>query len=156
MYGTDHMEPPPGTSKAIAYADKMLEDTHVIHSTLPKFVAALQADIKKHKLALPTVTGELRACKRMHLLPGVLSTRMWIKQRNHASENLLIKWVEPFTTFQEHTHRPVINTSRSSIKNHEILDQAWRLLMENHPHDSICGCSIDQVHDEMKVPLRPG
>jgi mannosylglycerate hydrolase len=31
-----------------------------------------------------------------------------------------------------------------------ILRQAWRLLMENHPHDSICGCSIDQVHDEMK------
>jgi alpha-mannosidase len=24
--------------------------------------------------------------------------------------------------------------------------------MENHPHDSICGCSIDQVHEEM----RPG
>ena len=23
--------------------------------------------------------------------------------------------------------------------------------MENHPHDSICGCSIDPVHDEMKV-----
>ena len=23
--------------------------------------------------------------------------------------------------------------------------------MENHPHDSICGCSIDQVHEEMKV-----
>ena len=21
--------------------------------------------------------------------------------------------------------------------------------MQNHPHDSICGCSIDQVHDEM-------
>jgi mannosylglycerate hydrolase len=31
-----------------------------------------------------------------------------------------------------------------------IVHQAWRLLMENHPHDSICGCSIDQVHDEMK------
>jgi hypothetical protein len=23
--------------------------------------------------------------------------------------------------------------------------------MENHPHDSICGCSIDQVHNEMKT-----
>jgi alpha-mannosidase len=22
--------------------------------------------------------------------------------------------------------------------------------MENHPHDSICGCSVDQVHDEME------
>ena len=31
-----------------------------------------------------------------------------------------------------------------------IIRQAWRLLMENHPHDSICGCSIDQVHDEMR------
>ena len=33
----------------------------------------------------------------------------------------------------------------------DILPITWRLLMENHPHDSICGCSIDQVHDEMKV-----
>ncbi len=92
MYGNDHMEPPPNTSVAIAYADRTLPDTHVIHSTLPKFIAAIQADIKAQKLALPTVEGELRACKRMHLLPGVLSTRMWIKQRNHASENLLTRW----------------------------------------------------------------
>jgi len=32
-----------------------------------------------------------------------------------------------------------------------IIRQAWRLVMENHPHDSICGCSIDEVHEEMKV-----
>ena len=85
----------------------------------------------------------------MHLLPGVLSTRMWIKQRNHASENLLTKWVEPFCVFQEYT----TGDTPSKILNQksEILHQAWRLLMENHPHDSICGCSIDQVHDEMKV-----
>ena len=149
MLGTDHMEPSPGTSKAIAYADKALKDTHVVHSTLPKFIAALQADIQKQKLTLPIVTGELRACRRMHLLPGVLSTRMWIKQRNHASENLLVKWVEPFTVFQEYS----IGATHSKILNQksEILRQAWRLLMENHPHDSICGCSIDQVHAEMKV-----
>ncbi|MBI3961908.1 MAG: hypothetical protein HY335_04070 [Deinococcus sp.] len=29
------------------------------------------------------------------------------------------------------------------------LRQAWRYLLQNHPHDSICGCSIDQVHREM-------
>jgi mannosylglycerate hydrolase len=148
MYGTDHMEPPPGTSKAIQYAGSVLEETHVLHSTLPKFVAALQADITRQKLALPTVTGELRACKRVHLLPGVLSTRMWIKQRNHASESLLTKWVEPFMVFQEN-----ILDHQASILNRksEILHQAWRLLMQNHPHDSICGCSIDQVHDEMRA-----
>ncbi|MDO8685011.1 MAG: glycoside hydrolase family 38 C-terminal domain-containing protein, partial [Armatimonadota bacterium] len=26
---------------------------------------------------------------------------------------------------------------------------AWKLCLQNHPHDSICGCSIDQVHREM-------
>jgi alpha-mannosidase/mannosylglycerate hydrolase len=25
----------------------------------------------------------------------------------------------------------------------------WRTLMQNHPHDSICGCSCDEVHREM-------
>ena len=31
-----------------------------------------------------------------------------------------------------------------------FLDVAWRWLIKNHPHDSICGCSIDVVHEDMK------
>jgi len=31
----------------------------------------------------------------------------------------------------------------------EELKYAWKLLLKNHPHDSICGCSIDEVHREM-------
>ena len=148
MVGTDHMEPPANTSTAIAYANKNLPDTSVIHSTLPNFISALQAQIRKKKLTLPTITGELRASKRKHLLPGVLSTRIWIKQRNYASENLLLKWVEPFCTWQE-----LATGSQTAVLNQksEIIHQAWHLLMENHPHDSICGSSIDQVHEEMKV-----
>ena len=150
MYGTDHMEPPRNTSEAIGYADEMLRDTHVIHSTLPDYVAAVKTAIEKQKPDLPTVIGELRACRRMHLLPGVLSTRMWIKQRNAASENLLTKWVEPFSTWQELIPGESIQTDLIGQKA-ELVRQTWRLLMENHPHDSICGCSIDQVHEEMKV-----
>jgi len=148
MYGTDHMEPPCNTSEAIAYADEMLRNTHVVHSTLPQYVAAIQASIKKQKLELPTIFGELRGCKRMHLLPGVLSTRVWIKQRNHACETLLTRWAEPFAAWQEGFTSP-----QSAILDRKsgILRQTWCLLMENHPHDSICGCSIDQVHKEMKV-----
>ena len=150
MYGTDHMEPSRNTSEAIAYADEMLQNTHVVHSTLPQYVAAIQTSIKKQKLELPTIVGELRSCKRMPLLPGVLSTRMWIKQRNHASETLLGKWVEPFCTFASLV--TTAGRSQTLITNpSSIAGQAWRLLMENHPHDSICGCSIDQVHEEMKV-----
>ena len=28
------------------------------------------------------------------------------------------------------------------------LRHAWKTLLQNHPHDSICGCSIDAVHEE--------
>ena len=38
MLGTDHMEPSPHTSAAIAYANANLPNTQVIHSTLPDYV----------------------------------------------------------------------------------------------------------------------
>ncbi|MFH1524253.1 MAG: hypothetical protein ABIF04_04760, partial [Chloroflexota bacterium] len=150
MLGTDHMEPPPNTSNAIAYANKNLRDMHVIHSTPPDFVAAVKNSLKRQKAKIPTVVGELRACRRMHLLPGVLSTRMWIKQRNQACETLMEKWVEPFVAFEELVASGKGQNQTLKHKS-EIIRQTWLLLMENHPHDSICGCSIDQVHDEMKV-----
>ena len=28
---------------------------------------------------------------------------------------------------------------------------SWKKLMQNHPHDSICGCSVDEVNEEMKT-----
>jgi alpha-mannosidase/mannosylglycerate hydrolase len=30
------------------------------------------------------------------------------------------------------------------------VDLAYKYLVQNHPHDSICGCSIDQVHKDME------
>ena len=151
MFGTDHMQPPRNSSTAITYADKMLKDTRVLHSTLPAYVAALQETLNPEDL--PVVKGELRSCRRMHLLPGVLSTRMWIKQRNHASENLLTRWAEPFSTFAEWVGDREAEALPSTYIQQpaSLIRQTWRLLMENHPHDSICGCSVDQVHDEMKV-----
>ncbi len=32
-----------------------------------------------------------------------------------------------------------------------LVRKAWQFLLQNHPHDSICGCSIDQVHRENAV-----
>jgi alpha-mannosidase len=160
MLGTDHMAPSPFTSQAIAYADKHLPDTAVVHSTLPEYIRAIKGQISDG--AIPTIHGELRACDHSHLLPGVLSTRMWIKQRNHYSQVLLEKWAEPFGVFAEYfleNRGEMIKWSEQSsqeitserLRNvAPIIRQAWRLLMENHPHDSICGCSIDQVHAEME------
>ncbi len=157
MYGNDHMEPPRETSEAIKSANKQFskgekQQYRVVHSTLPKYLAAVQSKIVNRKSQIPVITGELRSSKRSHLLPGVLSTRMWIKQRNHACENLLEKWAEPFSTFAAHLTPFDVAQDKpdTGTRDAEILRQAWMLLLQNHPHDSICGCSIDQVHDEMR------
>jgi len=157
MLGTDHMEPSPLTSAAIAYANQHLPDLQVVHSNLPDYIRGISAQIANLEKPLPVVQGELRACDCSNLLPGVLSTRMWIKQRNHFSQTLLEKWAEPFNVFAENLipteAKPTAPEEMASnhIRNvAPILRKAWRMLMENHPHDSICGCSIDQVHDEMK------
>ena len=162
MLGTDHMEPSPGTSAAIAYADRHLPGTKVIHSSLPAYMKRVLSTVEGLEQQIPTLYGELRACDHSNLLPGVLSSRIWIKQRNHHSQNLLEKWAEPFGVFSQSMipddpekagDRRTENEARASIRIRNvspILRQAWRLLMENHPHDSICGCSIDQVHDEMR------
>jgi mannosylglycerate hydrolase len=162
MLGTDHMEPSPHTSASIECANANLPDTRVIHSTLPAYIESIKARIEKLEPSIPTIYGELRACDHSNLLPGVLSTRMWIKQRNHRSQNLLEKWAEPFSVFAQNM---ISNDTKASKREQFSIDtlsskrirnvapiirQAWKLLMENHPHDSICGCSIDQVHEEME------
>src|SRR3989304_5867120 len=55
------------------------------------------------------------------------------------------EWKEPLPPTTGHMPFP---TSEESIA--ALVDRAWRYLLENQPHDSICGCSGDGVHDEMR------
>ncbi|MBC7228277.1 MAG: hypothetical protein H5T61_13780 [Thermoflexales bacterium] len=139
MQGTDHMFPRADLPRRIEAADRALHD-RVVHSSLPAYVAAVRAELGEEGIRhLPLRTGEMRDPSRAHLLPGVLSTRMWIKQRNHACQTLLERWAEPFSAIiRQHSLTP-------------FLRRAWKYLLENHPHDSICGCSVDQVHREMRT-----
>jgi alpha-mannosidase len=150
MHGTDHMEPPPDTSAAIRSTVGKMGGDRLIHSTLPKYFAAVSAAVHSRKIALPVIEGELRSPKRHHLLPGVLSSRMWIKQRNRECETLLERWAEPFSAFASHVAGKEPSSDPLVRNPSGALHAAWRLLMQNHPHDSICGCSIDEVYEEMK------
>jgi alpha-mannosidase len=150
MFGTDHTEPDPATSAAIRYCNQHSQQENFQHSTLPAYLQAAVAEIEAENLTLPVVQGELRASRRHHLLPGVLSTRVWIKQRNHACETLLERWAEPFSLFASLAAPQVDAPSGRLQQPASILHQAWKLLMKCHPHDSICGSSIDQVYEEMR------
>jgi alpha-mannosidase len=145
MQGTDHLVPRADLPTLLAEADDRLPD-RVVHSTLPAYVSAVRDELGPSGLAaLPLRTGELRDPSRRHLLPGVLSARMGIKQQNHACQTLLERWAEPFAALANLATGRVQPTLAAGAR------RAWRYLLENHPHDSICGCSVDQVHEEMET-----
>jgi hypothetical protein len=87
-------------------------------------------------------TGALDGGRITNLLPGVWSTRMPLKLRNRTIETLLTAWAEPWVAF---AHQAGLPDERPA------LTLAWRTLLCNQAHDSICGCSIDPVHERMEA-----
>src|SRR6266487_1828262 len=169
MNGSDHLEPQDGLPAAIEAANVLLahidprhrkllasfirqngdipqyNSIHVRMGTLPQYVAVVRQHVEsQQRVASPleTLSGEMRSSQYAHLLPGVLSTRMWIKQQNTLTEHLLERWVEPMTAWAWRLGAPYPRG---------LVRLAWKYLLQNHPHDSICGCSIDQVHRENSV-----
>src|SRR3989304_3302731 len=82
----------------------------------------------------------MRSPDRSNVLVGVLSARMNIKQRDFQVSSTLERIAEPLELLAYLHHGP---------DGSPALRHAWRLLLETPPHDSICGCSVDQTHREM-------
>ncbi len=98
------------------------------------------------KPKLRSFQGELRGSKYSPILSGVLSARMWIKQRNTKIEYLFEKYAEPISAVTL-----VLDKYRKFAYPYTYIRSGLKWLIKNHPHDSICGCSIDQVHNEMET-----
>jgi len=155
LNGTDHQEPQ--TEIPALAAEGWTGPDRLLLSTLPLYLDGVRSEIAAG-VELPVVRGELRSPKRHHLLPAVLSSRTWIKQRNHDCETLLERWAEPFSAWAELLADP--HSDHSVFTGHletprirrvqPIIRHSWRMLLQCQPHDSICGCSIDPVHDEMR------
>jgi hypothetical protein len=142
--GGDHMEIEPQTSALIEKANLKLASRgiRIVHSDPSAYMAEL---LKVRSRIETSVTGELHESRRTgddgHLIPGVLSSRIHLKQRNALCEDELCQWAEPFSTFA------AVHLRREYPAGY--LEAAWKHLIQNHAHDSICGCSIDQVHRDM-------
>ena len=141
--GCDHTPIEPRTPELIRLANERLASRgfRIVHSDLDRYMEDMLGERSKITL---TMKGELRESGSGpgdgHLIPGVLSSRIHLKQRNAACEDELCLWAEPFSAFAA--------TLRSEYPL-GFLRTAWKHLIENHPHDSICGCSVDQVHQDM-------
>jgi alpha-mannosidase len=91
---------------------------------------------------LPVHEGELVGSRLQNVLRGVNSARIYLKQANERAERRLlsIETAAALRTMREGAPYPAAD-----------LRLAWRDLLRNQPHDSICGCSCDEVHRDMLV-----
>ncbi|UJG41054.1 MAG: hypothetical protein K9W45_01010 [Candidatus Heimdallarchaeum aukensis] len=140
MNGTDHQFPKekiPRMLKEIKY-----ENLEVKLGSLSEFIEKLNEKMKKENYGPAHYAGEFRSSERAPLLQDTYSSRVWIKQWNQKIEDLLVHYAEPLSTYLSYYYTFEYPKT--------YLDLAWKWLLKNHPHDSICGCSIDQTHEEMK------
>ena len=91
---------------------------------------------------LPAYTGELLGSRIQNVLRGVNSARLYIKQANERAERRLLE-VETLGAL-----RTLSTRQRFPVAD---FTHAWRALLKCQPHDSICGCSCDEVHRDMLV-----
>ncbi len=141
----DHIPPAADVAKYLRLIREGCPDVSPAHSTLPAFFEAVrQAAVE----SLPSRSGELRdpsrdKCEYLYLIPNCVSSRVRLKQANDAAAGLLECWAEPMLAFTR-----IVAPARCE----ELLPYlrvAWKQVLGNHAHDSICGCSIDQVHRDM-------
>nr|MDO8097579.1 glycoside hydrolase family 38 C-terminal domain-containing protein [Candidatus Njordarchaeota archaeon] len=136
MNGSDHLEAQPHIPLVVDYVNKNSPDWEVrIGSPTDYFEL-----IKAGEPSLQVFEGEFRSSKFHPVLTGVTSTRVYLKQANVETQTLLEKWVEPFDVWA---------WSLGERHNQGLIWQAWKLVLQCHPHDSICGCGIDWIHDDM-------
>jgi len=153
--GTDHLPAHTGLSNVIRTANEILDDAEVVHGDYPMFVANVRRELGEEGYQdLPVLKGEFRNSKRSNILAGVLSTRIWLKQRYQHCEDLLARYAEPAVAWASLLDLPPPPAREARGEGHlastrGLLRQAWKQLLQNGPHDSVTGCSVDAVYDDV-------
>jgi len=138
--GVDHQPVQPAFPRMLAEARKRFAPMRLHHASFDDYLNAL----RKEKPALRSYSGELHSGWQQAILTGTISARMWIKQENFACQRLLEAGAEPLDAF----------LSAMGMKPSPFLEYCWKELIKTHPHDDICGCSVDAVHDDNRHQFR--
>jgi hypothetical protein len=131
MNGSDHQLPQPFLGRVLAEANSIQDDFEFRISSLADHLEAAPRD------GLQTWSGELRSGFRANVLMGVASNRVDVKRAAMVTECALERRAEPLAAmFVPPGEWPG-----------SLLAIAWREVIRNSAHDSICACSVDEVVD---------
>ncbi|MFO7882531.1 MAG: glycoside hydrolase family 38 C-terminal domain-containing protein [Kosmotogaceae bacterium] len=147
MDGCDHKRLNISIKDTLTYMhrkDVEYEYEQVLLNRLSEEIKAKYAEFLKE---LPIVKGELRSVNKSRrgvlnfILPNVLSSRYNNKKANWYVMHEIEKVTEPLAVF---------NWLKGQPYPEAFLDKTWKLILKNHAHDSIGGCSTDEVHRDVK------
>ncbi len=132
--GVDHCAVEHGVPAVVAEANRD-PSWRVHHARLADYVSAVR---QRTNDPLEDYRGELVSTWSGMTLQGTLSARMHLKQANRRAEDALLRLAEPLAALAAR--------HADGLDEGPILRHAWKTLLQNHPHDDICGCSVDAVH----------
>ncbi|KAH3760548.1 glycosyl hydrolase family 38 [Pelomyxa schiedti] len=117
----------------------------VTHSNIDAYTRLVWDWLKSTQGHLPSMGLSVVEGELTHSISKLVGT--WTimpnqKRQNWECEALLTKWAEPFLSWAS-----VISTGHTY--DHDRVNYAWKLLLQNHPHDTICGCNVPAVHSEV-------
>ncbi|MBV9278854.1 MAG: hypothetical protein JOZ41_02120, partial [Chloroflexi bacterium] len=137
MAGVDHEEANRHLPEIVREAHERFPDIDIRMGSLAEHLDC----VRRHARSLGEYRGELRFGAVAYVLQQVYSARIYLKQRNAFCQTMLERYAEPLTAFAG-----ILGAESRQA----FVDLAWRELLKNHPHDDICGCSVDRVHREME------
>ncbi|MEK6796814.1 MAG: glycosyl hydrolase-related protein [Spirochaetota bacterium] len=142
MDGLDHIPVHAHTMTYVQWIRELYPDAAVVHGG----IAALIDGVARMESKLDTKKGELIEPARDvggydYLITNTLSSYYPLKKANDEIQARLER-----VTSMLMAH----NAAVGDTKLRPYYELAWKSVLQNHPHDSICGCSIDRVHEDMR------
>ena len=140
MNGCDHQPIQVDLQPAIKLANKVQDEVEVKQSNFKDYLEA----VRPYKDTFPVYEGEINGQLSTGSCPLICtaSAHVDIKQMNHDTQHLLERVAEPAS---------LLSLMNGGEYKQDLFRYAWKKLMQNHPHDSICSCSCDEIYEEMKT-----
>lgn len=138
MDADDHQNCRVDTVKCVELIKEMYPEAEVCQQSIEEFCDS----INEFNESLPHRQGELVEPTKLdtcysNLLTNCLSSRYPLKKKNDQMQTRMEKIIDPLFALGGFGDKP-----------YRYVDIANTYLLKNQSHDCICGCSIDQVHED--------
>jgi Glycosyl hydrolases family 38 N-terminal domain/Glycosyl hydrolases family 38 C-terminal beta sandwich domain len=156
--GVDHQEAQPHIPRFIRELNRDQKEVRLVHSSCSEIIDAVLAEGR----TLPELRGPLGEDS----LFGTMTSRVYLQQDYTRIAALTEMLTEPLLSlanvyglghrvFREpqhfgYTFNPGQNWPEFPDYPQGEMEYLWKLLLQNSPHDDLCGCSVDATHQDME------